>query len=68
MGFQVAGILVDKGLNKVIPGSGTLVTKKGKDIGKEILIQGAQLKVVGMEKLTDAVINKKQQEKKWINY
>lgn len=63
IGFQVAGILVDKGLNKVIPGSGTLVTKKGKDIGKEILMQGAQLKIIGLEKVVDAAVEKNKQNK-----
>ena len=63
IGFKVAGILVNKGLNMVIPGSGSLITKKGKDIGKEILIQGGRLKVIGLEKVVDAATNKSKQNK-----
>jgi RHS repeat-associated protein len=63
VGFEVAGILVNKGLNKIIPGSGSLITKKGKDIGKEILTQGGQLKVIGLEKVVDAATEKSKQNK-----
>lgn len=61
-GFYVAGRLVEKGLNKVLPGAGKKIGKKGFNLGTEILIQGSKLKVSGAERLTDAIVEKNKAE------
>lgn len=62
--FYVAGKLVEKGLNKVLPGVGKKIGKKGFNLGTEILMQGSKLKVSGAERLTDAIVEKKKAENK----
>ncbi|WP_321439000.1 hypothetical protein [uncultured Bacteroides sp.] len=62
VGFYVAGQLVKKGLNKVLPGAGKKIEKKGFNLGTEILMQGPKLKVSGAERLIDAIVKKNKAE------
>ena len=59
VGFMIADKLVEKGLNKVLPGAGKAVKEEGFNLGTEILTQGAGLKVMAAERIVD-----KNQEKK----
>ena len=56
--------LVEKGLNKIVPGYGKKIGEKGFELGTEILTQGTKLKLSGAERITDKIIEKKQEEAK----
>lgn len=51
LGFYIGGKLVEKGLNKVLPGAGKKFGEDGFNLGTEILTQGASLKVSGTQKI-----------------
>ena len=53
LGFYIGGKLVEKGLNKVLPGAGKKVGEEGFNLGTEILTQGASLKVTGAQKIVN---------------
>jgi hypothetical protein len=55
IGFNVSSKLIKAGLNKVLLGGG--------NIGTEIITQGAELKISGIERVVDAVIEKKANDK-----
>ena len=59
VGFMVADKLVEKGLNKILPGAGKAVKDADFNLGTEILTQGAGLKVMAAER----VVNKAQENK-----
>ena len=54
--------LVEKGMKKIVPGYGKKIGEKGFEIGTEILKQGTNLKLSGAERITDMIIEKKQEE------
>ena len=56
--------MVEKGLNKIVPGYGKKIGEKGFELGTEILTQGTKLKLSGAERITDKIIEKKQEEAK----
>ena len=56
--------LVEKGMKKIVPGYGKKIGEKGFEIGTEILKQGTNLKLSGAERITDMIIEKKQEEAK----
>ena len=56
--------LVEKGVNKIVPGYGKKIGEKGFELGTEILKQGTNLKLSGAERITDMIIEKKQEEAK----
>lgn len=56
--------MVEKGLNKIVPGYGKKIGEKGFELGAEILKQGTNLKLSGAERITDMIIEKKQEEAK----
>ena len=59
-GFYVlAGKLVGMGLNKVLPDYGKKISEEGFDLGTEVIKQGVNLKLSGVERLTDKLIEKK---------
>jgi hypothetical protein len=47
----VAGFVVEKGLNKVLPGAGKKIGEEGFEIATEILTQGAGAKIMATERL-----------------
>lgn len=53
-----------KGMKKIVPGYGKKIGEKGFEIGTEILKQGTNLKLSGAERITDMIIEKKQEEAK----
>ena len=63
---SVAFRLLEKGtekvLNKFLPGFGKKIGEEGFNLGTEIIDQGRKLKQSGVERLTDIVIEKKEQE------
>lgn len=63
IGFYASSKLIKFGLNKVLPGGGAELGQKGFNLGTEIITQGAELKVSGIERVVDAVIEKKEKEK-----
>lgn len=64
IGFLIGGELLKAGLKKVLPGAGKKIAEKGFDLGTEILTQSSSLKASGIEKVTDAVLEKKNKEKR----
>ena len=69
MGDGLKGVafrLLEKGtekvLNKFLPGFGKKIGEEGFNLGTEIIDQGRKLKQSGVERLTDIVIEKKEQE------
>ena len=62
--FIIGGKLVEKGLNKVLPGAGKTIKQEGFNLGSEILKQGASLKVSGIERVVDAAVGKNIQNQK----
>ena len=52
--------LVGMGLNKVLPGYGKKIGEEGFDLGTEVIRQGVNLKLSGVEKLIDKIIEKKE--------
>lgn len=60
-GFYVLiGKLVGMGLNKVLPGYGREIGEEGFDLGTEVIKQGVNLKLSGVERLTDKLIEKEE--------
>ena len=63
---SIAFKLLEKGtekvLNKFLPGFGKKIGEEGFNIGTEILDQGRKLKQTGVERLTDKIIERKQEE------
>ena len=60
LGFYIGGKVVEKGLNKVLPGAGKKIGQEGFNLGTEILTQGTSLKVMGLQRL----YNEKQESNK----
>ena len=59
--FYVLGEkLVGMGLNKVLPGYGKKIGEEGFDLGTEVIRQGVNLKLSGAERLTDKLIEEKE--------
>ena len=54
--------LTEKVLNKFLPGFGKKIGEEGFNLGTEILDQGRKLKQTGVERLTDKIIERKQEE------
>ena len=52
--------LVGMGLNKVLPGYGKKIGEEGFDLGTEVIRQGVNLKLSGVERLTDKLIEEKE--------
>lgn len=52
--------LVGIGLNKVLPGYGKKIGEEGFDLGTEVIRQGVNLKLSGAERLTDKLIEEKE--------
>ena len=52
--------LVSMGLNKVLPGYGKKIGEEGFDLGTEVIRQGVNLKLSGAERLTDKLIEEKE--------
>ena len=52
--------LVGMGLNKVLPGYGKKIGEEGFDLGTEVIRQGVNLKLYGVERLTDKLIEEKE--------
>ena len=52
--------LVGMGLNKVLPGYGKKIGEEGFDLGTEVIRQGVNLKLSGAERLTDKLIEEKE--------
>ena len=52
----------EKALNKFLPGFGKKIGEEGFNLGTEILDQGRKLKQTGVERLTDKIIERKQEE------
>ena len=63
---SIAFKLLEKGtekvLNKFLPGFGKKIGEEGFNLGTEILDQGRKLKQTGVERLTDKIIERKQEE------
>ena len=60
-GFCVLGWkLVGMGLNKVLSGYGKKIGEEGFDLGTEVIRQGVNLKLSGVEQLIDKIIEKKE--------
>ena len=57
-GFYVGGKLVEKGINKALPGGGKTLYEEGFNLGTEVLSQGSKLKVSGIERVVDAKLEK----------
>ena len=66
LAFYISGKVIEKGLNKVLPGGGKTLYQDGFDLGTEIIKQGTALKVTGIERVVDAKNNNtlKNKEKK----
>ena len=47
-------------LNKVLPGYGKKIGEEGFDLGTEVIRQGVNLKLSGVERLTDKLIEEKE--------
>lgn len=63
-GFYVlVGKLVGMGLNKVLPDYGKKIGEEGFDLGTEVIKQGVNLKLSGVERLTDKLIEKREYRK-----
>ncbi|MDN3708667.1 hypothetical protein QW060_16315 [Myroides ceti] len=60
VGFFIGGKVVEKGLNRVLPGAGKKVGEKGFNLGTEIITQGASLKTIGLQRF----YNEKQENNK----
>ena len=58
--YMLGGKLVGMGLNKVLPGYGKKIGEEGFDLGTEVIRQGVNLKLSGVEKLIDKIIEKKE--------
>ena len=54
--------LTEEVLNKLLSGSGKKIGEEGFNLGTEILDQGRKLKQTGVERLTDKIIERKQEE------
>ena len=52
--------LVGMGLNKVLPGYGKKIGEEGFDLGTEVISRGVNLKLSGAERLTDKLIEEKE--------
>lgn len=52
--------LVGMGLKKVLPGYGKKIGEEGFDLGTEVIRQGVNLKLSGAERLTDKLIEEKE--------
>ena len=52
--------LVGMGLNKVLPGYGKKIGEEGFDLGTEVIRQGVNLKLSSVERLTDKLIEEKE--------
>ena len=52
--------LVGIGLNKVLPGYGKKIGEEGFDLGTEVIRQGVNLKLSGAERLTDKLIEERE--------
>ena len=52
--------LVGMGLNKVLPGYGKKIGEEGFDLRTEVIRQGVNLKLSGVERLTDKLIEEKE--------
>ena len=52
----------EKVLNKFLPGFGKKIGEEGFNLGTEIIDQGRKLKQSGLERVTDKIIEKKQEE------
>lgn len=48
------------GLNKVLSGYGKKIGEEGFDLGTEVIRQGVNLKLSGVEQLIDKIIEKKE--------
>ena len=60
-GFYVLGWkLVGMGLNKVLSGYSKKIGEEGFDLGAEVIRQGVNLKLSGVEQLIDKIIEKKE--------
>ena len=57
---MLGGKLVGMGLNKVLPGYGKKIGEEGFDLRTEVIRQGVNLKLSGVEKLIDKIIEKKE--------
>jgi RHS repeat-associated protein len=64
LAFYISGKLIEKSLNKVLPGGGKTLYQDGFDLGTEIIKQGTALKVTGIERAVDAKINNNTLKKK----
>ena len=60
--FKILEKGTEKVLNKFLPGFGKKIGEEGFNIGTEILDQGRKLKQSGLERVTDKIIEKKQEE------
>lgn len=58
--YMLGGRLVGMGLNKVLPGYGKKIGEEGFDLGTEVIRQGVNLKLSGAERLTDKLIEEKE--------
>ena len=58
--YMLGGKLVGMGLNKVLPGYGKKIGEEGFDLGTEVIRQGVNLKLSGVERLTDKLIEEKE--------
>ena len=54
--------LTEEVLNKLLSGFGKKIGEEGFNLGTEILDQGRKLKQTGVERLTDKIIERKQEE------
>lgn len=57
---MLGGKLVGMGLNKVLPGYGKKIGEEGFDLRTEVIRQGVNLKLSGVERLTDKLIEEKE--------
>jgi len=62
-GFYVGGKLIEKGINKVLPGGGKTLYEDGFDLGTEILTQGTKFTSSGIERVVDAKLEKDNKRK-----
>ena len=58
--YMIGEKLVGMGLNKVLPGYGKKIGEEGFDLGTEVIRQGVNLKLSGVERLTDKLIEEKE--------